>query len=47
MCDTKTKELIWSASVEDMLSDKAEKNENRQNGVAKMFGEFPPGLAKG
>ena len=47
MYDTKNKQLIWRGSVEDMLSDKAEKNErNLKKGVAKMFREFPPASAK-
>ena len=45
--DAKTKQLIWRASAEDMLSDKAEKNEkNLDKGVEKMFKDFPPGSAK-
>lgn len=45
--DAKTKQLIWRGSVEDMISDKAEKNEkNLDKGVAKMFKSFPPGSAK-
>lgn len=46
--DARTKQLIWRGSAQDMLSDKAEKNEkNLQKGVAKMFKDFPPGSAKG
>src|SRR5713226_7512450 len=46
--DAKTKQLIWRGSTEDMLSNKAEKNEkNLDKGVAKMFKKFPPGSAKG
>ena len=46
--DAKTKQLIWRASVEDTLSDKADKNEKNLNkGVAKMFKKFPPNSAKG
>jgi len=46
--DAKTKQLIWRGSAEDMLSNKAEKNEKNLNkGVAKMFKAFPPGSAKG
>ena len=46
--DAKTKRLIWRGSSEDMVSDKAEKNEkNLDKGVAKMFKKFPPGSAKG
>jgi len=45
--DGKTKQLIWRGSAEDMISDKAEKNEkNLDKGVAKMFKSFPPGSAK-
>ncbi len=45
--DTKTKQLIWRGSAEDMLSNKAEKNEkNLDKGVAKMFKEFPPKSAQ-
>ena len=46
--DAKTKHLIWRGSVEDMLSDKAEKNEKKlKKGVAKMFKAFPPEPEKG
>jgi hypothetical protein len=46
--DGKTKQLIWRGSAEDMLSDKAEKNEkNLGKGVAKMFKGFPPRSTKG
>jgi hypothetical protein len=45
--DAKTKQLIWRGSAEDMLSDKAEKNEkNLDKGVAKMFKDFPPKSAQ-
>ena len=45
--DAKTKQLIWRGSAQDMISDKAEKNEkNLDKGVAKMFKSFPPGSAK-
>jgi hypothetical protein len=45
--DAKTKQLIWRASAQDTLSDKAEKNEKNLNkGVAKMFKKFPPSSAK-
>jgi len=48
MYDASTKQLIWRASAEDMLSDKAEKNEkNLEKGVAKMFKSFPPRSTKG
>ena len=48
MYDASTKQLIWRASAEDMLSDKAEKNEkNLDKGVAKMFKGFPPRSTKG
>ena len=48
MYDASTKQLIWRASAEDMLSDKAEKNEkNLDKGVAKMFKSFPPRSIKG
>src|SRR6201987_4824357 len=47
MYDASTKQLIWRASAEDMLSDKAEKNEkNLDKGVAKMFKSFPPRSTK-
>jgi len=47
MFDAKTKQLIWRGSAEDVLSDKAEKNEkNLKKGVAKMFKDFPPGSAQ-
>src|SRR6201981_2067876 len=39
--DAKTKQLIWRGSAEDMVSNKAEKNEkNLEKGVAKMFKKF-------
>jgi len=45
--DAKTKQLIWRGSAEDMISDKAEKNEkNLDKGVAKLFKSFPSGSAK-
>jgi len=45
--DAKTKQLVWRGSVEDTVSDKAEKNEkNLDKAVAKMFKDFPPGSAK-
>lgn len=45
--DAKTKQLIWRGSTEDMISDKAEKNEKTlDKGVAKMFKGFPPSSAK-
>jgi hypothetical protein len=48
MFDARTKQLIWRGSAEDMLSNKAEKNEkNLEKGVAKMFKDFPPGSGKG
>ena len=48
MYDASTKQLIWRASAEDMLSDKAEKNEkNLDKGIAKMFKRFPPRSTKG
>jgi len=48
MYDASTKQLIWRASAEDMLSDKAEKNEkNLDKGVAKMFKSFSPRSTKG
>ena len=48
MYDAKTKQLIWRGSAEDVLSNKAEKNEkNLDKGVAKMFKKFPPEAAKG
>jgi len=48
MYDASTKQLVWRASAEDMLSDKAEKNEkNLDKGVAKMFKSFPPRSTKG
>jgi hypothetical protein len=46
--DAKTKQLIWRGSAEDMVSNKAEKNEkNLEKGVAKMFKKFPPDSRKG
>src|SRR5246127_2709961 len=46
--DAKTKQLIWRGSAEDMVSNKAEKNEkNLDKGVAKMFKKFPPDSQKG
>jgi hypothetical protein len=48
MYDASTKQLIWRGSAEEMLSDKAEKNEkNLDKGVAKMFKSFPPRSTKG
>jgi len=48
MYDGKTKQLIWRSTAEDMLSNKADKNEkNLDKGVAKMFKKFPPDSAKG
>jgi hypothetical protein len=48
MYDASTKQLIWRASAEDMVSDKAEKNEkNLDKGVTKMFKSFPPRSTKG
>ena len=48
MYDASTKQLIWRGSAEEMLSDKAEKNEkNLDKGVAKMFKSFPPRSIKG
>jgi hypothetical protein len=45
--DGKTKQLIWRGSTESVLSDKAEKNEkNLDQGVAKMFKNFPPRSGK-
>jgi hypothetical protein len=45
--DAGTKQLIWRGSAEDMLSNKAEKNEkNLDKGVAKMFKDFPPRSGK-
>jgi Domain of unknown function (DUF4136) len=45
--DGKTKQLIWRSSVEDTLSDKAEKNEkDLDKGVEKMFKDFPPKSAQ-
>jgi hypothetical protein len=45
MFDAKTKQLIWRGSAEEMLSNKAEKNEkNLEKGVAKMFKGFPERL---
>jgi hypothetical protein len=47
MYDAKTKQLIWRGSAEEMLSDKAEKNEkNLDKGVAKMLKDFPPSSTK-
>ena len=48
MYDASTKQLIWRGSAEEMLSDKAEKNEKSlDKGVAKMFKSFPPRSTKG
>ena len=48
MYDASTKQLIWRGSAEEVLSDKAEKNEkNLDKGVAKMFKSFPPRSTKG
>jgi Domain of unknown function (DUF4136) len=47
MYDAKTKQLIWRSSAEDVLSNKAEKNEkNLEKGVEKMLKKFPPDSAK-
>ena len=47
MFDARIKQLIWRGSAEDMLSNKAERNEkNLDKGVAKMFKDFPPGSGK-
>ena len=47
MYDANTKQLIWRGSAEEMLSDKAEKNEKSlDKGIAKMFKGFPPRTAK-
>jgi hypothetical protein len=43
--DANSKQLIWRGCAEDMLSDKAAKNEkNLDKGVAKMFKSFPPSV---
>jgi Domain of unknown function (DUF4136) len=48
MYDASTKQLIWRGSAEEMLSNKAEKNEkNLDKGLAKMFKSFPPRSTKG
>jgi len=41
--DTPTKKLIWRGIVNDVLSDKPEKNEKKlEKGVEEMFKHFPP-----
>jgi hypothetical protein len=43
MYDTSTKQLIWTATSRETLSDKPEKNEKKlEKAVDKMFDHFPP-----
>ena len=45
--DTKTKQLLWRGSSSDTLSKNSEKNiKNLDNGVEKLFKNFPPGSPK-
>src|ERR1700719_874730 len=45
--DTKTKQLLWRGSASDTLSNNSNKNiKNLDNGVQKMFKQFPPGSSK-
>ena len=45
--DTKTKQLLWRGSASDALSNNSNKNiKNLDNGVQKMFKQFPPGSSK-
>ena len=42
--DARTKQLIWRGAASDTLSDNADKNiKNLDEGVDKMFKQFPPG----
>jgi Domain of unknown function (DUF4136) len=46
--DAKTKMLIWRGSASDALSNNSNKNiKNLDNGVEKMFKQFPPSSSKG
>ena len=45
--DTKTQQLLWRGSASDTLSNNSNKNiKNLDNGVQKMFKQFPPGSSK-
>jgi hypothetical protein len=45
--DSKTKQLIWRGASSDTLSNNSDKNiKNLDNGVQKMFKQFPPGSPK-
>src|ERR1700720_4217879 len=45
--DAKTKQLVWSGSSSDTLSNNSNKNiQNLGKGVEKMFKNFPPGASK-
>src|ERR1700758_4902860 len=45
--DTKTKQLIWRGAASDTLSNNSDKNiKNLDNGVGKMFKNFPPDPSK-
>src|ERR1700722_3292676 len=45
--DTTTKQLLWMGSASDTLSNNSNKNiKNLDNGVQKMFKQFPPGSSK-
>jgi Domain of unknown function (DUF4136) len=45
--DTKTKQLLWRGSATDTLSNNSNKNiKNLDNGVQKMFKQFPPSSLK-
>jgi Domain of unknown function (DUF4136) len=45
--DTKTKTLLWRGSASDTLSNNSNKNiKNLDEGVEKMFKQFPPGSSK-
>ena len=45
--DTTTKQLLWRGSASDTLSNNSNKNiKNLDNGVQKMFKQFPPGSSK-
>jgi Domain of unknown function (DUF4136) len=45
--DTKTKQLVWRGAASDTLSNNSDKNiKNLDNGVGKMFKNFPPDPSK-
>ena len=45
--DSKTKQLLWRGSSSDTLSNNSNKNiKSLDNGVQKMFKQFPPGSSK-